>query len=136
MLARREHSGQELVRKLVARGFAADLIDALLAGLIADGLLNDARFAEAFIHSRFQRGQGPRKIRLELRDRGIDETLIDDCLDGYESRWPMLIEQVRLKRFGAGLPADFSERSRQMRFLEQRGFTTELIAGVFREHEC
>ena len=38
----------------------------------------------------------------------------------------------RNKRFGAGLPEDARERARQMRFLQQRGFTGDQIRAVFR----
>ena len=104
-----------------------------MAELSAAGLLDNARFAESFVHSRIQRGQGPQKIRAELRERGIDETQISDCLAEYNALWREHIEAVRCKRFGPGLPADFRERSRQMRFLQQRGFTSEQISAVFRD---
>jgi regulatory protein len=95
--------------------------------------LSDARFAESFVHSRFQRGSGPQKIRAELRARGIDDDLVCTCLETYAEEWHELIARVRRKRFGDELPADFRERSRQMRFLQQRGFTAEQIAAVFRD---
>lgn len=98
---------------------------------MAQGLLSNARYAESFIHSRFQRGQGPQRIRAELRERGIDDVLIDACLAEYGSRWQELLEQVRLKRFGPVPPGNFTERSRQMRFLLQRGFTAEQIDALF-----
>ena len=100
--------------------------------LVAQGLLSDARYAESFIHSRFQRGQGPQKIRAELRERGVDDALIEAGLELYAPHWQQLIEQVRLKRFGPARPDDFRERSRQMRFLMQRGFTAEQIDALFR----
>jgi regulatory protein len=95
-------------------------------------LLSNARYAESFIHSRFQRGQGPQKIRAELRERGVDDALIESGLDVYASHWQELLEQVRLKRFGPARPDDFRERSRQMRFLMHRGFTAEQIDALFR----
>ena len=132
-LARREHGQLELARKLIGRGFAAEVVDETLAGLQADGLLSDARFAESFVHSRFQRGSGPQKIRAELRARGIDDDLVSTCLEAYAEEWHQLIVRVRRKRFGDALPADFRERSRQMRFLQQRGFTAEQINAAFRD---
>ncbi len=95
--------------------------------------MSDARFAESFVHSRFQRGSGPQKIRAELRARGIDDDLVSTCLEAYDEEWCELIARVRRKRFGDALPADFRERSRQMRFLQQRGFTADQIAAVFRD---
>jgi regulatory protein len=102
---------------------------------VAQGLLSNARYAESFIHSRFQRGQGPQRIRAELRERGIDDVLIDACLAEYGSRWQELLEQVRLKRFGPAPPGNFTERNRQMRFLLQRGFTAEQIDALFRARD-
>jgi len=132
-LARREHSEQELARKLAARGYAADTVAETLVALVADNLLSNARFAEAFVHARIQRGSGPQKIRAELRERGISDDLIDNCLEAFADSWRELAREVRVKRFGGRQPADFRERSRQMRFLQQRGFSTEQIKGVFHD---
>jgi regulatory protein len=133
LLARREHSELELARKLASRNIGPELVAATVAALVGEGLLDNARFTEAFVHSRYRRGQGPHKIRAELRERGIDDGLIAECLDDHDLQWSGLVEQVRVKRFGPGLPADFKERSRQMRFLQQRGFTSEQINKAFRE---
>lgn len=135
LLARREHSTQELSRKLASRNFEPDLIEATVAALVSEGLLDNERFAESFVHSHFQRGQGPQKIRAELRGRGIEDGVIAASLEAPELCWSELARQVREKRFGSEQPANFRERSRQMRFLQQRGFTHEQISGVFRESE-
>jgi regulatory protein len=132
-LARREHSEQELARKLTTRGYAADVVEATLADLVADHLLSNARFAEAFVHSRIQRGSGPQKIRAELRERGIPDELIDNSLEARADSWRELAREVREKRFGRAEPRDFRERSRQMRFLQQRGFSAEQISRVFQD---
>ncbi len=133
LLARREHSEQELSRKLSARNFEPELIESTLTELTDEGLLDNARFTEAFVHSRYQRGQGPHKIRAKLRERGIDDGLVAEYIDAPDFDWPGLAGQVRIKRFGPVSPANFRERSRQMRFLQQRGFTSEQISVVFRE---
>ena len=134
-LARREHSELELARKLTGRGFDPELVEATLADLVAERLLSNTRFVEAFVHSRFQRGSGPQKIHAELRGRGVDEGLISDWLDACGKQWLDLVREVREKKFGAAMPADFRERSRQMRFLQQRGFTSEQISSVFRDSD-
>jgi regulatory protein len=132
-LARREHGVHELGAKLQAKGYAAQAVEAALVRLVADNLLSDVRFAEAFVHSRYQRGAGPQKIRAELRARGIDAGLIDASIEVYNERWQTLVSEVRERKYGAAAPADFRERSRQMRFLQQRGFTAEQIARAFRD---
>jgi regulatory protein len=135
MLARREHSERELTRKLAARGYDESVIGETVAGLVADGLLSNERFVESFVHSRYQRGQGPHKIRAELRERGIDDVDIASCLEAYADEWRELASRVREKKFGAALPGDHRERSRQMRFLQQRGFDAEQIRSVLRDDE-
>ena len=132
-LARREHSEQELTRKLSARGFDELLIETALAELVTDGLQSDARFAEAFVNSRFQRGSGPQKIRKELRERGVTSELVSLSIGAFDDQWWQRVRDVREKKFGADLPGDFKERSRQMRFLQQRGFTSEQISGAFKD---
>jgi regulatory protein len=135
MLARREHSERELSRKLASRGYDQAVIEDTIEGLVADGLLSNARFVESFVHSRFQRGQGPVKIRAELRERGIDDSAIDHWLEFYGDQWRELAGQVREKKFGNSLPGDFRERSRQMRFLQQRGFDAEQIRSVLSDDD-
>jgi regulatory protein len=132
-LARREHGEQELARKLLARGFDADLVETAVTTLIAEGLLSDRRFVEAFVYSRFQKGSGPQKIHAELRQRGIDDSLISACLETVDEQWLERLREVREKKFGPDLPQTFSERNRQMRFLQQRGFSSEQIYAVFKD---
>ena len=133
LLALREHSRRELERKLDARGFDADVIAGALDRLAADGLQSDARFAEQFIHSRMQRGSGPQKIRAELRERGVDAADIGLAMEALDGDWLALLRSVREKKFGSELPGDYRERARQMRFLQQRGFSSAQIGRLFRD---
>jgi regulatory protein len=121
LLARREHSLAELRDKLAARGFAPVDIDDAVAALGREGLADDTRFVEAFVAARIRRGQGPLRIRAELAERGIAAETVARCL-AAACDWRRLAREVRVKRFGAGLPQEFRERARQARFLEQRGF--------------
>jgi regulatory protein len=132
-LARREHGVLELSGKLITRGFDAEPVEAVVSDLIADGLLSDSRFAEAFVHSRFQKGSGPQKIHAELRQRGIDDDLISASLESVSEQWLQRVREVREKKYGPQLPQDFRERNRQMRFLQQRGFTSGQIYAVFKD---
>jgi regulatory protein len=126
-LARREHSRTELGRKLAQRGFAEPLIGEVLGALEAENLLSDRRFTESFVEQRMARGQGPLKIRHELRERGVSSELAAQSMDADRERWCEQALAVRHKRFGSDPPRDIRERSRQARFLSQRGFEQEHI---------
>jgi regulatory protein len=125
LLVRREHSERELCFKLEQRDFDAAVIDTVLAQLIDEGYVSNARFAEVFVRSRHERGTGPLKIRAELRERGVDESLVEDAFRELAADWFEAASRQRDKRFGATPPQDFQERARQMRFLQQRGFSGE-----------
>ena len=125
LLARREHSTRELEHKLAERGFEAATVSAVLGELVAEGLLSEERFAEAFVASRIDKGSGPRRIQAELRERGLTDELIARYVDFSDRQWRERAVQVRRKRFGAQAPDELRERARQARFLQYRGFTAE-----------
>ncbi len=127
MLARREHARAELTRKLVAKGVAEPLASEVVARLAAQKLVCDERFTEMLVHARIERGHGPRRIAHELRERGVDETLIEAAVDAADRDWIRRAAGARAKRFGAAAPGSYAERARQTRFLQQRGFTGEQI---------
>ncbi len=121
------HARIELCRKLIARGFSEPLIDEALDALEAEDLLSEQRFAESFVLQRIARGHGPLKIRYELRERGVSDDLATRYIDGDRQSWCERARLVRHKRFGSEPPEDIRERSRQARFLTQRGFEHEHI---------
>lgn len=126
-LARREHGRVELAAKLEAAGFDPTVTDAAIERLVDDGLQSDARYVEAFVRSRIEQGKGPMRIRADLRARGVEDRLIEGGLADCGEDWTALARQVRLKKFGSDTPRAFSDKARQMRFLESRGFEGDQI---------
>lgn len=135
LLSRREHSTFELKQKLLRKEYLEDDIDIALQRLAAENLLSDERFVESFVHARQARGSGPRKIAAELSQKGVSDSLISHYLDERSPVWTDLAGEVRARKFGQTLPEDFKEKARQMRFLQQRGFSTEQIQRVLRDDE-
>ncbi|MFQ5643521.1 MAG: regulatory protein RecX [Thiogranum sp.] len=131
LLARREHSELELRNKLAARKFSDEVIATVLAGLLDEGLLSNRRFVEVYVRSRFERGYGPVRIRAELRERGIGAELMEQPLAELSQSWVESAARQRHKRFGRQVPDDYRERTRQMHFLQRRGFSGEQIRAAF-----
>jgi len=127
LLTTREHSRLELAQKLASRGHAEAVIAAQLDRLEAEGLLDEGRFTEAFVRSRQSRGQGPLRIRMELRQRGVEDSLIEAYLDERSAEWQACLRAVHDAKYGATLPSDRKEQARRARFLEFRGFSAEQI---------
>jgi len=132
LLARREHSEQELRQKLKSRDYDVDAIDAVLQELKQDHLLSDERFTEAYVNHRFNAGVGPLKIRYELRQKGITDALADEFLEPFSDRWNQLMMQQRVRKYGETIPADYADRMKQARFLQNRGFSPESVMRLFR----
>jgi regulatory protein len=130
MLARREHSSFELHNKLVKKGCAPELAAQVIERLAAERLLSDERFIEGLIAARRRRGHGPLRVRHELEKKGIPEEAIEHWLDPGGHEWVELLREVRRKKFGAKQPKNFSERAKQARFLQGRGFTFDQIQRV------
>lgn len=134
LLARREHSRQELIQKLEQKfhkkwpDIPQGLIEEEVDKLRQEGLQSDARLAEALVRSRVSRGQGPLKIEAELRAKGVDEDLATRALERCGVDWVELIADVAHKRFGADKPVDAHERAKRSRFLQQRGFSFDQIS--------
>lgn len=131
LLAMREHSVKELKDKLGRKFASGALVDEAIAGLIAQDLQSDERFAQAFVAMRQRQGKGPVIIRMELREKGIGAELIGRFVDDADILWFELAHEAWRKKFRGTMPADARERAKQMRFLHSRGFSSRHIQAVF-----
>ena len=127
LLARREHSRAELRGKLVGRGFENDSVEELLQGLEDQDLLSDERFAMSLIASRAETGYGPKRIDLELRNRGVSEELAREALAKAEVDWGQQVTDQAVRKFGSDPAQTFPEWARRARYLERRGFGQDAI---------
>jgi len=125
LLARREHSRQELFSKMSARGFDPELIEANIIDFIEQGWQSDDRYARMLVRNRVIKCHGPLKIKNELKQKGISETRIQQCMQ-EKVNWAELARDALDKRF-ANKPSSPKEKAKQYRFLQQRGFTYEQI---------
>ncbi len=133
LLARREHSRQELHRKLIAKGLSSVIIEPLLDRLESEGLLSDPRFAESYVRARKQRGFGPIRITRELQERGVSRRLIQQHVDCNAQDWQEIARRQYQKRFPESADQDPRLRQRGARFLVNRGFSRDTIIQIINE---
>jgi len=127
LLGRREYTGGELAAALVRKGYATQVVQEVVADLAGEHLVDDVRYAEGLVRALTARGQGPARIRQALRAAGLTDPQIAAALDnGFD--WQTLAAEVRRRKFGAQAPREWSERARQMRFLQYRGFSGDHVA--------
>lgn len=124
-LSSREHSRLELARKLSRYAQENDDVEALLDTLEAAKLLSQARFSESLIHRRAERF-GNSRILMELQSHGIGGDALNSIKTDLAQDEAARACEVWRKKFGH--PAlDAAERSKQMRFMQQRGFSQRAI---------
>lgn len=127
LLSRRDHSTEELRRKLASKGHPAASVAAVMEKLGAKKLVSDERFVAGFVHQHARRGQGPVRIRAELRQQGIADPQIKQEVGAADVDWKQRAVEVRRRKFGAELPSTQGERAKQARFLQYRGFNSDQI---------
>ena len=126
LLARRDWLTGELSAKLQAAGCEPQATAGVIAELLGERLLDDARYAERYVTSRAERGQGPVRIAAELASLGAPRELIDAAL-ATGPDWRAVAGTVRRRKFGAAPPDSWAEKARQARFLQYRGFSADHI---------
>ena len=121
MLSRRDHSTDELRRKLKAYGFRSEEIEPSLEKAREHRFVDDDRFAGYFIDERIRRGWGRRRIEAELARKGVDI----ESIPGYPERYFSDDEDRERARALLERKAVPSERAfeKLVRFLVARGFS-------------
>ncbi len=144
-LSTREHSANELREKLLKKEQDPQKIEELLQEFAEKGYQSDERTAFMLIREGIRKGRGRNRIKQDFYKRritlpnNIDE-LIDianaetaeftDFVDiekgGEQVNWLKLAVEARVKKYGREIPTEPKEKARQLRFLQYRGFQTDI----------
>lgn len=135
LLAGREHTRAELTRKLGGYATESELV-IVLDALQRDGLQSDERFAASYVRTHAAR-LGRSRLAQTLRAKGVTPDLAGQELDAQLSPGGQGDETERARamwarKFG-NVPADAREWARQARFLQFRGFSSEVIRKILRD---
>lgn len=132
LLARREHSRRELFDKLALRGFDRDEVEPVVDELIEQNWQNDERYAECYIRQRIANGYGPIRIAYELQQRGIGDADLDAQAE-EQGGWQNLALDAYSRKYDEEKSLTPNEWAKRNRFLQQRGFSGDMIKRVFAE---
>lgn len=130
MLARREHTRAEMMRKLAPHSESPEQVEQLLDALVARGWLSETRFAESRANA-LARKFGSRKIEYDLRSRGVSAEVVEHAVEQARTQELKNCRAAWQRKFGV-LPQSAAERGRQMRFLAGRGFSAEAVRQVLK----
>ncbi|MCK9605128.1 MAG: recombination regulator RecX [Methylomonas sp.] len=132
LLARREHSQKELLDKLALRGFQRDEVEPVIHEMAEQNWQNDVRYTECYVRQRLASGYGPIRIRYELQQRGITDVDLDEHAE-EQGGWHNLLMDVYCNKYDDEKSLTQNEWLKRSRFLQQRGFSGEMIKRLFAE---
>jgi len=127
LLARRDHSTQELRAKLGRKTNSTEVLERALSDFKRLGYLDDSRFARMVIASRHRQGYGPLRIRKELGSKGVSAKCPEIVLAISALDWFEAARRAWEKRFGESPAGDIRIKAKQIRFLQYRGFQLDQI---------
>ena len=130
LLARREHSRAELTRKLQhsVQADGSEDLEALMDELAARKLLSDERYAEGRAHV-LSKKYGASRVAYELRSKGVSAELVEEASRAARETDLTRARDIWRRKFRS--PGTSREqRAKQMRFLQARGFSFDVIRAV------
>lgn len=129
LLSRREHSEQDLRRKLAKYAEDSQQIDTVIARLQKENWQSDERFAENFVLSR-QKRWGNQKILHSLRQHHLPLETVAILKESLRETELSRAQEVWERKFQGHYPTTPQEKAKQMRFLAGRGFSADVVYKV------
>lgn len=91
----RQHDGKKPLPEL-----REDTMNLVLERLVEKGYIDDAKFAQYFVENRrLHKGISPRRLKMELKQKGIKDNLIQQVIDSTErTEEEEILKIIRKKR--------------------------------------
>lgn len=138
LLSRRDYATGELRTRIRQRVYEKNdgkvddlIIDNVIQRLMELNYLDDQRVIEVYLRSYARKPYGPNRIKQTLRQKGFAAELIDHVFMHCDIDWFALAEESRIKKFGTDIPKDFKEKAKQIRYLQYKGFSGDMIFEQF-----
>ena len=126
MCARSERSSGDALRLMKRWGVADDAARKVLAKLLADRFIDDARYAEAFVRDKLNlSGWGAYKIKTALRNKGVSKDIIDEVVAPMIAETDMaerLEDIMRRKMRTLKYSSTYDAKNKLIRFAASRGY--------------
>lgn len=131
-LGRKPRTAKEMARKLKDKEIAESIAAEVIQRLMEERLIDDPLYAKMWTEQRIRsHRKGKMWIRQELREKGIDKTVISEALDAVspEEEEQSALELARKKwRSTRGEP--FERKRKAGAFLMRRGYPGEMVRRV------
>lgn len=130
LLKFRSRSEKEIHEKLKVKKLPDPVIKQTIAYFKDLDLINDHQFAKDWTSSRLKKPFGINRIRLELKKKGIDPTVIEATITDATDKYDEFEVVTRLARYRASKYKNIDPEKIQQRvygYLLRRGFNLSVI---------
>jgi regulatory protein len=131
--SKQEKCRSEILSYLVRKGIPEELHLAVLAQLIADRFIDEARYAKAAVQDKFVLNRwGKQKIRHFLETKLIPEEILERAMDTLDaSDYRKMIEEELHKKMSALSGEQTGIREMKiLRFAASRGYEEEMVREI------
>ncbi len=132
-LSYRMRTKKEMYDYLIKKEVDDEHITHIMEKLIAEGLLNDQQFAEAFVRTRMNTSEkGPMLIKKELMEKGVRDTLAEEAVASYtyDTQFEKAMKLAK-KKFQSGKSKSYRQQLQHVQgTLLQKGFTGDVVQVV------
>lgn len=127
----RERSKKELKDYLIDKGIREEVAEKVLEDFEKSNLVDDHRFACAWIKDRSKNNpKGNFALKMELRDKGIDETEISSLIQYVDEKKNL---QKAFEKAVRKYDKKKDSKKRIIQYLKRRGFSIQNITQILRE---
>jgi len=134
--AYQERCSREVDTKLIQWKVSPAKKTMILHRLIEEGFIDDERFARIFVRGKFHINHwGRLKIRYELKNRTIPETLVNKAMEeiGHDDYMRTIRELILKKKSEINTGKNLNIREKIITFVAGKGFEFDLISKVLTE---
>ena len=128
ILSRRDYPRAEFISKLVSAEFDKADIEAAADWCHAQGFLNETRFAES-TSRRLGAKYGAQRVAHTLRQKGVAEEQVSAVISTLKDSEQERASALWTRKFGR-IAESADEKSKQIRYLQARGFSFAIIKQV------
>ncbi|MEP7156583.1 MAG: recombination regulator RecX [Betaproteobacteria bacterium] len=127
-LSRRDSSRTQFIQKMIAGGYEKSEVEAAADWCQQQGFLDEGRYVEGAAR-RLSAKYGTSRVLHTLRQKGATEESIAEVTSDLKENELAQARAVWVRKFREP-PADANAKSKQIRYLQTRGFSFDIIKRV------
>jgi len=131
LLSHKMRTRSELEKRLTDRGIDPGAVDAAMQKLISYGYVDDEAYARSFVESAVLAAKdGPKAVRHKLKQKGLDNRVIDTAMQAYDNDTEKQIAASHLETLKKRYAGDDKQRQKTYAALSRRGFGYDVISSL------